>query len=94
MKEKNNESVVLLKVHELEVIIGDAVKNSIELSKKSVHEEEKNEELIARKDLARELMISLPTLRKYTVQGIVPKPVKIGGKIMYRRSEVESFKKS
>ncbi|MFJ1474636.1 helix-turn-helix domain-containing protein [Capnocytophaga cynodegmi] len=47
-----------------------------------------SDEYLTRKQVAEKLKISLPTLNKYTKAGIL-KGYRIGGRVLYKRSEVE-----
>lgn len=49
--------------------------------------------LITRKELAKELEISLPTLRKWTIKKIIPNHIKLGGFIYYNKQDVINFLK-
>jgi hypothetical protein len=66
--------------------------------KKLIHEQNQDKKLIdgliSREQMAKELKISLPTLRKWTVNRIIPNHVKLGGVVLYNRQEVVDFLKN
>lgn len=51
-------------------------------------------ELISRKDLSSYLKVSVVTIDKWTKNGSIPKPIKIGGTVNYNKIEIEVFLKS
>ena len=44
---------------------------------------------MSRRLLAEELDVSVRTVARWTEQGVLPQPVKIGGVVLYRRADVE-----
>lgn len=50
--------------------------------------------LISREEMAKELKISLPTLRKWTIKKIIPNHIKLGGFVFYNKQKVFDFIKS
>ena len=75
-----------LPLDEMEVMITRAVRESI--SKLATQQPTDNQsELITRKQAAQMLNLSLPTLREYTVRGIVPS-YRVGSRVRYKKSEV------
>ena len=79
------EKILLEKIsaEELSNLVAEKVGNKIKLlvpQKESV-------DLISRKEAARFLKISLPTLRKWTVRGLLIS-YKINGRIRYKKSEI------
>jgi predicted DNA-binding transcriptional regulator AlpA len=48
-------------------------------------------ELWDRNDVAKKLRITLPTLRKWTKNGIIPNHIKIGRNVYYNRGEIIEF---
>ena len=51
-------------------------------------------ELLTRQEMANELKISLPTLRKWTTKKIIPNHIKLGGFVFYNKKQVIDFIKS
>lgn len=49
--------------------------------------------LMSRQEMANELKISLPTLRKWTVKRIIPNHIKLGGFVYYNKQQVNDFLK-
>ena len=49
------------------------------------------QELVQRIEVAKMFGISLPTLHKWNKHNVLPKPIKLGGVIYYRRSELEKL---
>ena len=48
-------------------------------------------ELIQRTDIRNEYRIPTSTLNRWVKQGIWPKPIKLGGKTLWRRIDLEQF---
>jgi predicted DNA-binding transcriptional regulator AlpA len=48
-------------------------------------------ELLTRKEVASMFSITLPTLEKWKDSGILPAPIKQGGKVFYLRSMIEKM---
>jgi len=73
-------------IEEIEGIISRVVRESI--STLAAQQPVDNQsELITRKQAAQMLNLSLPTLREYTVRGIVPS-YRVGSRVRYKKSEV------
>jgi excisionase family DNA binding protein len=73
-------------IEEIEGIISRVVRESI--STLAVQQPVDNQsELITRKQAAQMLNLSLPTLREYTVRGIVPS-YRVGSRVRYKKIEV------
>ena len=51
--------------------------------------ETKTDEILSRKDAAQILGVSLPTLTKYSLDGMVPF-YRLGSRIRYKRNEIEN----
>lgn len=83
-----NKDLVLtsLPIDEMEVMISRVVRESISTlaAQQSV---DNQSELITRKQAAQMLNLSLPTLREYTVRGIVPS-YRLGSRVRYKKCEV------
>ena len=75
-----------LPVEEIEGIITRAVRDSI-YTLAAQQPVDNHSELITRKQAAQMLNLSLPTLREYTVRGIVPS-YRVGSRVRYKKSEV------
>ena len=73
-------------VEEIEGIITRAVRESIS-ALSAQQTADNHSELITRKQAAQLLNLSLPTLREYTVRGIVPS-YRVGSRVRYKKSEV------
>jgi predicted DNA-binding transcriptional regulator AlpA len=77
-------------------LTSDFISDVIGRERKKLMSEVENEKkmsagLISRKQMATELKVSLPTLRKWTVKKFIPNHVKIGGVVYYDREQVISF---
>ena len=87
---KLNESIIELNEDDLmNLIMGAISHSSIEESSKKTNPIEFN--LITRTEMAEELQISLPTLRKWTVKKIIPNHIKLGGFVYYNKQQVIDF---
>ena len=87
---KLNESIIELNEDDLmNLIMGAISHSSIEESGKKTNPNEFN--LITRTEMAKELQISLPTLRKWTVKKIIPNHIKLGGFVFYNKQQVFDF---
>ena len=75
-----------LPLDEMEVMITRAVRESIS-TLAAQQPTDNHSELITRKQAAQMLNLSLPTLREYTVRGIVPS-YRVGSRVRYKKSEV------
>jgi len=75
-----------LPIDEMEVMISRVVRESIStiVAQQPV---DIPSELITRKQAAQILNLSLPTLREYTVRGIVPS-YRVGSRVRYKKDEV------
>jgi excisionase family DNA binding protein len=82
----NNFILSNMPVEEIEGIITRAVRESIS-SLSAQQPVDNTSELITRKQAAQMLNLSLPTLREYTVRGIVPS-YRIGSRVRYKKVEV------
>ena len=89
--EKLNDSIIELNEDDLRnLILSVAISHSsIEESIKKTNPIEFN--LITRTEMAEELQISLPTLRKWTVKKIIPNHIKLGGFVYYNKQQVFDF---
>ena len=87
---KLNESIIELNEDDLmNLIMGAISHSSIEESGKKTNPNEFN--LITRTEMAEELQISLPTLRKWTVKKIIPNHIKLGGFVYYNKQQIIEF---
>ncbi len=90
---KLNESIIELNEDDLRNLINEAISHSPnEKGEKSIIPKDFN--LISREEMAKELKISLPTLRKWTVKKIIPNHIKLGGYVYYNKQQVFDFLKS
>lgn len=74
-----------ISLDEFKKIISDAIKEAGDKIPLKVPDEE----LISRKETAKILGVSLPTLWDWSNKGVIPS-YKIGSKVMYKKSEVFS----
>lgn len=83
--------IVTLKVSELEEIIKNAVKSELEEFKTSFSQNTEKEDntLIPRLKVAEMFQISKVSLDKWRRKGLLPDPIKQGGRVYYLRSEIE-----
>ena len=89
---KPDDSIIELNQDDLRNLILNAYSSNMQLSNKEIKETSKDEnQLISRIEMARELKISLPTLRKWTVNKIIPQPTKLGGSVLYNKLKVLTF---
>ena len=88
------EMLVQLSTAELRRIISEEVNKAVYQvqSKLSSLNTTLPSDLMTRKDLVSYFRISLPTLYRWIKSGILPEPIHKGGRIYFRRSEIENFK--
>ena len=90
---KLNDSIIELNEDDVRNLINDAISHSrLEQNDKQINQNEFN--LISRSEMAEELQISLPTLRKWTVKKIIPNHIKLGGFVYYDKQRVLDFLKA
>jgi hypothetical protein len=90
---KLNDSIIELNEDDVRNLISDAISHSqVEQNGKQLNQNEFN--LISRIEMAEELQISLPTLRKWTVKKIIPNHIKLGGFVYYDKQRVLDFLKA
>jgi len=90
---KLNDSIIELNEDDVRNLISDAISHSqLEQNGKQLNQNEFN--LISRIEMAEELQISLPTLRKWTVKKIIPNHIKLGGFVYYDKQRVLDFLKA
>ena len=90
---KLNDSIIELNEDDVRNLINDAILHSqLEQNGKQLNQNEFN--LISRSEMAEELQISLPTLRKWTVKKIIPNHIKLGGFVYYDKQRVLDFLKA
>ena len=91
--EYHKEMLISLTVEKLENIIENKISKAIEkLKLKQVETSPKADKLLTRNETASLFGISLVTLNKWSKLGIL-KSYKIGGKVLYKLSELEQIKK-
>ncbi len=69
--------------------INSIVKTAVQSEMQGLIHPEKSDELLSRRDTAKLLEISLPTLHNYTNAGMLH-AYKIGSRVLYKREEVIS----
>jgi DNA-binding transcriptional MerR regulator len=90
---KLNDSIIELNEEDLINLINGAISHSP--LEKNVEPDGKNGvNLLTRAEMAKELKISLPTLRKWTVKKIIPNHIKLGGFVYYDKQKVVDFLKA
>jgi predicted transcriptional regulator len=82
-------SVIIQKINvsDLQDIIAETVKNELKNFIQKRPDNKKTDIYGTRKDVAKELKISLPTLNEYTKNGTL-KGYRIGGRVLYKWNEV------
>lgn len=90
---EDDRHIVTLKVHELQEAIQEAVRVEVRTQIKLILEEAKREDkltgkLIPRKEVAKLFNISLVSLDKWRRKGLLPKPVKQGSRVYYKKDEI------
>lgn len=91
--EYHKEMLISLTVEKLENIIENKISKAIEkLKLKQVETSPKADKLLTRNETASLFGISLVTLNKWSKLGIL-KSYKIGGKVLYKQSELEQIKR-
>jgi predicted DNA-binding transcriptional regulator AlpA len=99
-QESENKLLVQLNVEELEQLIQRIVESALNkvtnhpLSNPTIHSMGLERELIPRKDLARKLCISLPTIDAWVRYGYLPPKIKSRGKVYFRLSQVDEHLKN
>ena len=90
---KLNDSIIELNEDDLKNLFYGAISHStLENNGEFIGENGVN--LLTRAEMAKELKISLPTLRKWTVKKIIPNNIKLGGFVYYDKQKVIDFLKS
>ncbi len=90
---KLNDSIIELNEDDFRNLLTDAISHSqLEKNEQQTNQNEFN--LITRIEMAGELKISLPTLRKWTVKKIIPNHIKLGGFVYYDKQRVLDFLKA
>jgi hypothetical protein len=90
---KLNDSIIELNEDDLINLINGAISHS-PLEKNGKSDGKNVVNLLTRAEMAKELKISLPTLRKWTVKKIIPNHIKLGGFVYYDRQRVIDFLKA
>lgn len=91
--EYHKEMLISLTVEKLENIIENKISKAIEkLKLKQVETSPKSDKLLTRNETASLFGISLVTLNKWSKLGIL-KSYKVGGKVLYKQSELEQIKR-
>jgi len=83
---------IMLSVAELKLIVSESVQEAFLLSKNQA-EKNHQDSFLTRDETAKILGITLPTLRTYSLQGKI-KAYRIGSRIRYKQSELESSLKA
>ena len=68
-------------------LIGEIVKEQLKIH--SLEKQEEDTRLLTRKEVAKILQISLPTLNTYTKEGTIP-ATRLGSMIRYRKCDVDN----
>ncbi|MCX6180711.1 MAG: DUF3853 family protein [Bacteroidetes bacterium] len=91
-KHMQNENIPIwqLSVEELQKMIETVVYKAMS-GKEKVVQIKKEIELLSRKAVAKTFGISLVTLNKWKKLGLLPKPIKQGGKVLFVKSEIEDL---
>jgi excisionase family DNA binding protein len=74
---------------ELKLDISETIKKELQTILATLHPQKEETELLSRKDAAKVLGVSLPTLNEWTKSGTV-KGYRIASRIRYKRSELDS----
>lgn len=91
--EYHKEMLISLTVEKLENIIENKISKALEkLNLKQTETSTKADKLLTRNETASLFGISLVTLNKWSKLGIL-KSYKVGGKVLYKLSELEQIKK-
>jgi hypothetical protein len=90
---KLNDSIIELNEDDLKNLFYAAISHS-PLEKNGQPNGKNVVNLLTRAEMAKELKISLPTLRKWTVKKIIPNQIKLGGFVYYDKQKVIDFLKS
>jgi DNA-binding transcriptional MerR regulator len=90
---KLNDSIIELNEEDLINLINGAISHS-PLEKNGESDGKNSVNLLTRAEMAKELKISLPTLRKWTVKKIIPNHIKLGGFVYYDKQKVVDFLKA
>ena len=89
---KLNDSIIELNEDDFKNLIVGAISDS-PLEHNGQSNEKNGVNLYTRVEMANELKISLPTLRKWTVKKIIPNHIKLGGFVYYDKQQVLDFLK-
>lgn len=89
MKNENS-PIWQLTIEELQKMIEVVVCKAM-AGKEKVVQIKKEMELLSRKAVAKTFGISLVTLNKWKKLGLLPKPIKQGGKVLFIKSEIEDL---
>ncbi len=90
---KLNDSIIELNEDDFRNLISDAFSHST-IEHKDQLSNTNEFKLVTRCEMAKELKISLPTLRKWTVKKIIPNHIKLGGFVYYNKQLVIDFLKA
>jgi len=86
-------SAVILNIADFEAVIYQSVRKAISEIENARTPTDERDQLLTRKEAAEYLKITLPTLRKHTIAGVV-RCHEIGSRILYKRKELESALRS
>ena len=89
----DNITLTQLAPHELRSLISDAVRETVQPIIDAAIAPPKNDDFLTRKEVCNILGVSLPTLLDWTRKGRIAGH-RIGSRIRYKRSEVESSLKA
>ncbi len=88
--------IVTLTVQELQDAISNQVKIELEklfkehfdFGQPSAHDDDMKQSLIGRQDLAKMFGVSTVSLDKWKRAGLLPKPIKMAGRVYYLKNEI------
>ncbi|MFT7611095.1 MAG: putative DNA-binding transcriptional regulator AlpA [Parvicellaceae bacterium] len=87
-KEQDERLLFNLTVTELRALVKELL---LETSNEKPSEPNGPDELIPRKDLAREFKVSLVTIDRWTKLNLLPKAIKQGGRIYFSRADINKM---
>lgn len=90
MEQKKDDFIVTMTASDLTRLIESSVYRAIEKFKENLtnNQPEDLPELIPRKEVAKLFNISLVSLDKWRRKGLLPKPVKQGSRVYYKKDEI------
>ena len=89
--QKNEKQIFNLSVNELEELIAKVVGDKLQHLPIKEKKELLTKELLTLKEITKIFQITKPTAYKWMKCDVLPIPLKIGGKLYFRRVEVEAM---